>query len=490
MKHNKDIEDKSYEDIIERLQLIESNIDLKFFTHNDVDLWPLLKYQIGIKCFDQLDDRQDKLAGHWQRIFIKLKLLIKNNFVKSILEIFKRKELNNLKQAKYLFLSDEYSKRIPVGKSWIDVFIHPFISMKSIADDDYLILRSNQNQAKLKKPLLNELNISGLVLRNFIFSKISKTINSDNQNKEKIFNEIKKLFGANKDSSTFPELKDLLAEAEFIHKLSLKFEKILNQVKPKEVIVTHYLGYITAGLCVASKRCGIKISDIQHGVQGSLHPAYNYRNYPANGFNTTPEKYYVWSKSDFDNISLWNSNDFIPEIEIIGNPVKYLVEKDKTMIKMFNDDFRFYFREHLNKQLVLITLCWSYYISDIFLDVISRGNPETFFLIRFHPSTSEHEKKEVIEKLSKINNNNYEYKKASELPLHIIFKFIHLHMGVVSTAIPEGLEYGIKTIATGSRARSYYKNNNKYKGLIFSESSNDISNIIDENQKILKDLSL
>ena len=25
-------------------------------------LWPLLKYQIGIKCFDQLDDRQDKLC--------------------------------------------------------------------------------------------------------------------------------------------------------------------------------------------------------------------------------------------------------------------------------------------------------------------------------------------------------------------------------------------------------------------------------------------
>ena len=218
-----------------------------------------------------------------------------------------------------------------------------------------------------------------MVLRNFIFSKISKTINSDNQNKEKIFNEIKKLFGANKDSNTFPELKDLLAEAEFIHKLSLKFEKILNQVKPKEVIVTHYLGYITAGLCVASKRCGIKISDIQHGVQGSLHPAYNYRNYPANGFNTTPENIMYGVKVDFDNISLWNSNDFIPEIEIIGNPVKYLVEKDKTMIKMFDDDFRFYFREHLNKQLVLITLCWSYYISDIFLDVISRGNPETFF---------------------------------------------------------------------------------------------------------------
>ena len=480
MKHNKEKEIKSYDDVINRLQFIESNIDLKPFNYEDVDLWPLLKSQIAIRCFDRLEKRKDKLGGYWQRVFLKFQLLLKNKPFKALLDILFVKEENfSYKKTKYLFLSDEYSKRVSAEDLWIDVFFYPFISIKSISDDEYVILRSNQNQSKIKKPFLNEINISSLVFRSFIESKIF--FKKNNSNLILIFNEIKNMFGL--DEKNFPFLKDLISEAKFIYKLSLKFEKILLKVRPEEVVVTHYLGYVAAGICLASKRHGIKFSDIQHGVQGNLHPAYNFRSYPKEGFSTTPNQYYVWSTNDLNNISLWNDSELIPEIEVIGNPVKYLVETDKKMIEMFDNDFKSTFEYHINKQLVLITLCWSYYISDIFLDVILKANKNTFFLIRFHPSTPEYEKKEVIKKLSKLNKNNFEYKKSSELPLHIIFQHVDIHISEVSTAIPEGLEYGIKTIATGSRAKAYYKNLNKYKGLIFSDSSENISNIIIKSQK-------
>lgn len=482
MKHNKEKEIKSYDDVIKRLQFIESNIDLRLFNYEDVDLWPLLKSQIAIKCFDRLEKRKDKLGTHWQRVYLKLKLLYKNKLFRTLMDIFFVKEEKfSYEETKYLFLSDEYSKRVPVENLWIDVFIYPFISIKSIADDEYVILRSNQNQSKIKKPFLNEINISSLVLRSFIESKI--IFKKNNRNLNLIFNEIKNMFEFDGMNNNFPSFEDLISEAKFIYKLSLKFEKILLKVMPDEVVVTHYLGYVTAGICIASKRLGIKVSDIQHGVQSSLHPAYNFRGYPTKGFTTTPNKYYVWNKNDFNNISLWNDSESIPEIEVIGNPVKYLVEKDERMIKMFISDFKSSFKHHIKKQLVLITLCWSYYISDIFLEVILKADKDTFFLIRFHPSTPEYEKKEVIERLFKLNKNNFEYEKSSELPLHIIFKHIDIHISEVSTAIPEGLEYGIKTIATGNRAKAYYKNLDKYEGLIFSDSSEHISNIIINNRK-------
>ena len=485
MQKNQIIRPENYEDTIKKLQNIENSLDLKTFSYKGVDLWPLLKYQIGIMNFDTFDSRKDKMLGHWKRLLIKLQLLFKNNFLKTIFYVFfKREENINFKKSSYLFLSDEYSKRLLLNKTWIDVFIYPFIKMKSIKDDDYIILRSNQNQSKLKAPFTKEVNISSLVIRSFIESKL--VISKLSKNNQGIFNDfikIKEIFDGNEKNLKFPKFQDLISEANFINKLSLKFHKIINKVKPEEVIVTHYLGYVTAGICHAAKQNGIRVSDIQHGVQGHLHPAYNFRNFPANGYNTTPDRYYVWNKNDFQNIALWSDNKSVPEKEIIGNTTKYLVEKDKKIIELYNAYFESAFIHYLLKQLVLITLCLSYYIPDIFLDIISESNENTFFLIRFHPSTSEFEKKAVIAKLLNLKKQNYEIKKSSEIPIHIIFKYIQIHLGIVSTAILESLEYDIKTIATGSRAKAYYEKQSKNGLLIFSNSSDYISSIILDDQK-------
>jgi len=485
MQDNQINKTEAYIDVIKKLQLIENSMDLKTFHYKGVDLWPLLKYQLGTMYFDDLDSRKDKLLSYWNRVLAKVKLMIKNNQIANILGIFyRREEYFDYQECNYLFLSDEYSKRVLLNKKWIDVFIYPFIKMKSIKESEYIILRSNQNQSKIKPSFTKEFNISSLILRSFLESRlVLKNQTRNNPELLEYFNNIKRLFDIDSTDNKFPKFKDLISEAQFINELSLKFENIIAKVRPKEVIVTHYLGYVTAAICIAAKRKGVLVSDIQHGVQGSLHPAYNFRNFPVDGYNSTPERYYVWNNSDSENLSLWSENESLPETEVIGNPVKYLLEEDVEMIELFSGDFEFAIKDHLHKQLILVTLCWAYYIPDIFLDVISRSNENTFFLIRFHPSTTEYEKKVVKEKLRKLNSQNYEFEKSSEIPLHIIFKYVDIHLGIVSTAILEGIEYGIQTIATGSRAKAYYDNKNKEDCLSFSDCPKEISNIIIKNQK-------
>ena len=472
----------SYEDIIYKLNYVENNINLKLLSHDGIDIWPIIKYQIGIKYFDNIDGRVDKQLSFWPRVFKKLKQLFQNVFFSAIYSIFfKREENFNFEQNDYIFLSDEYSKRLLIDGKWLDVFTDSFIKIKSINETDFLILRSNQNQSKVKKSFTKEFNISGLALRSFIESMMSTSdIKKDNPMLLETYNDIKTLFGDDIMYIEFPEFKHVISEAALIKKLSLKFEKIIKKVKPKEIILTHYLGYVTAGLCVAAKKYNIKVSDIQHGVQGKLHPAYNYRNFPSNGYTTTPNSFYVWDKSDAENIKLWSDDKAAIETEVIGNPIKYIFEQDIELIKLFNNQFKSVFNDKLNKQLILVTLCWSYYISQVMLDVISEATDESFFLIRFHPNTRKKEKKEVKRKLKKLNKKNYEIENSSLLPLHTLFRYADIHLAIVSTAITEGLEYKIKTIVTGSRGKAYFKENTNKELLIFSDSSVHISNIIRE----------
>ena len=98
-------------------------------------------------------------------------------------------------------------------------------------------------------------------------------------------------------------------------------------------------------------------------------------------------------------------------------------------------------------------------------------------MIRFHPVTSEYEKKEVIRRLRLLNKDNFEIEKSSKLPLHTILKKVSSHLAIVSTVISEGLDYNLKTIAISSRAEAYWRNNESKK-LFFSDCAEEILNIL------------
>ena len=46
-----------YEKIIQKFHSFEKSNNLKDFKCNGIDMWPMVKYQILIKCFDKVDNR-------------------------------------------------------------------------------------------------------------------------------------------------------------------------------------------------------------------------------------------------------------------------------------------------------------------------------------------------------------------------------------------------------------------------------------------------
>ena len=468
----------NYEDTIKKIQTFEKCNDLKSFSINDVDMWPLLRFQLATYSFDRQDEKIITQKSLWVRALYKFKLFLKKDFIKLILKIFTKTERDHsFSNKKLLFLSDESSKRISLQGKWVDIFIDPFIHMNNFKEENFYILRSNQIGQTKKNSYSKELDINSIVMRSFVSAFFKMLYYKPSGSFIKTYEEIKKFNISILKNEKIPNMRDLIFEGIFIDNLSKKFGLILDKVKPSNVILTHYNGYISSAMTHASHIRGIQVSDIQHGVQGKLHPAYNFRNYPKKGFTTVPNNFFVWSKSDEENIRAWSSKINL-NIKVIGNTNKYLFDTHDEVKKYYKNFFEEAFNDQLKKNLILVTLCWSYFIPDVILKIIKHSSDNNFFLIRFHPMTSDTEKKLVINKLDKINRKNYETYYSTKLPLHLMLSKVLMHIGIVSTVIEEGLEYNLPTIAIGSRAKAYWKDTNTNK-LKFSNSYTEIKPIME-----------
>ena len=81
------------------------------------------------------------------------------------------------------------------------------------------------------------------------------------------------------------------------------------------------------GFNYAANNLGIRSYDVQHGLQGYLHPAYFFKNVPDEGYNILPSIFWVWDNSSYKNIESWSGNSH-HETLLGGNPwITYLSAK-------------------------------------------------------------------------------------------------------------------------------------------------------------------
>ena len=111
-----------YKSIIEKIYDFEKLNDLKNLSYDGIEIWPLIKYQIAIKYFNNLDTNVTDLSNYSKRVFEKVKLFIGRDIFKTIFKvIFVREEKISFEKKDFLFFSDESSKRIEYQKKWIDL---------------------------------------------------------------------------------------------------------------------------------------------------------------------------------------------------------------------------------------------------------------------------------------------------------------------------------------------------------------------------------
>jgi len=235
------------------------------------------------------------------------------------------------------------------------------------------------------------------------------------------------------------------------HKIiSFLAKKILKQIKPRQLIMTVAYSDINLPFVEQAKRLGIKVIELQHGIMGGSHIAYNF--YKIQNFNWYPDEIWVWN--DF-----WANKSKFPIIneKIIVKGFPYLEKYKKERI--INNENK--------KQIIIISQGpFSDKLIDLTIKLNNKLNHKVYQIAyKPHPSELEANVKNMDVLLKQnilISTDNNIYK---------VFNESYCQIGVNSTALFEGIELGLKTFVykiSGSEVLKDVEN------AIFINDENDI----------------
>lgn len=287
-----------------------------------------------------------------------------------------------------------------------------------------------------------------------------------------LLNKINILFNVNVDESkVIKEIENLILE----YKLGKKYyEKILNKVKPKIIIEICYYGFSRFLFNELAKKRGIKIIELQHGVMGKYHVAYNF--YKKLELETFPD--YIFLFGDF-----WKKHTQFPinkeYLIVTGFPYfENRINKIKNESKKNNrkrKNILFISGGHIGRQLSKLAIELDKLIDRKKYNIIYKLHPGEYdrwkriypWLVNSSIKIIDSNKKDIYYYLEK---SNYQ-------------------IGVNSTAIFEGLGFNLKTFIYKCKDEHKYMKElyeNNYAQLITS--ADDIVSKLNNDEKNIKNI--
>lgn len=464
------------EELFEIIKEIELKLDLSKLKLFDIDTWPFIRIQLVSRINEKNRSGNINVYKQWERISEKLRQL-----PKVIIMLFMLVKNNN-KQKKYfyqkcdvLFLTDSTYKRFKLEDGWYDVIIDPI--------KDYLT-ESNKSHFTLESTIHFSFKYPGysksyLIIMNMIYAFIKAVliypfvvITPQFKSEYRDYLNIVDYYGLKNIAIKINTLK---LNFLFVHQLSKFFIKKIRILQPKIVIIVPYYGYRGIAMCYACNKLGIKVADIQHGVQGKLHPAYSsYYKIPTKGYNTLPTIFFEWSHEECRDINSIKINNNRIQAYCIGNLIlnKFLTNNPLTTYfdKIISEKYPM-------EKKILITLL-NYSIPKIYIELMMNTEFSCYYLIRLHPSTTSKYKRLIYNKLKKVPKNIYDIDFASKLPVHALLRNINLHITEISSTVIEASIFNVKSIIISEEGAKYYEEQIRKGDAFFSNNINDITKII------------
>lgn len=202
------------------------------------------------------------------------------------------------------------------------------------------------------------------------------------------------------------------------------YKEILIQTTPKAIFLICYYCEPSFGLICAAKELKITTTDMQHGAQGRLHFAYNYKP-RLFSLNSLPTYFWVWDIASYKDLLSCFEED---KILLGGNP--WISINDEVEIDLLSKD----------ELLILYSLQTTVkpYVPDFLIEAI-KGSPGNYkWWFRLHPRMKKGEIEE-IHKLLKDQSifDNIEILKSTKLPLPAILKNTSVHISAYSGSLGE-----------------------------------------------------
>ncbi|MBW3595859.1 MAG: hypothetical protein KY475_01135 [Planctomycetes bacterium] len=249
-------------------------------------------------------------------------------------------------------------------------------------------------------------------------------------------------------------------ESLLVQRYSRFYESILTALRAKLGFVVSYYANEGFGFCLACRRLGIPSVDIQHGVQGDLHPAYGgWRRIPASGYEVLPQYFLVWSEAEAKAIQKWSApRTGHHQALIAGNQFLQLCQAEQLRPV---SQLAAQVRDLADPKAIQALYTLSFLetpsdIQDMLAAVGSRAPGRRIqWWVRVHPAGM-HRLGEMRACLERAGTPAAQVNLATHLPLYALLPSMDVHVTGASSTVLEAESFGVRSVVVRELGAELY----------------------------------
>ena len=247
----------------------------------------------------------------------------------------------------------------------------------------------------------------------------------------------------------------------FLRRLADTFGAWLTRSRPKVGFVAN-TGLPEQAFCLACSELGITSVELQHGVQGDLHPSYgSWFAVPPGGWETRARVFWSWDQDSAAAINRWALRTSTGHVAVVGgDPWREMWLGESSELTRSNCDLIERRKQTVGgDRHILVTLSsHGDVIPPAVLDAV-RGSPAGWrYWFRLHHVDQAARWAEAARLIRRADGDPSLMEFATQMPLHALLHCLDGHLTVsLSTVVTEAAAHGLGSVACGKEAPAFFR---------------------------------
>jgi hypothetical protein len=255
------------------------------------------------------------------------------------------------------------------------------------------------------------------------------------------------------------DVERLRRDVLYVRRLADLFSRWLRRARPRFGFLAN-ASLVEQAFCVACRELGITSVEVQHGVQGELHPTYgSWSAVPPEGWEVRARVFWCWDENSAAAINRWAMCAPGRHTAIVGgDPWRELWASDNPVRAGVAHLIAARKRGIGGEKHILVTLTsQGAAVPAEVLDAVRRSPADWRFWFRLHPVDQMSRAREASRILREAGQDPTLLEVATETPLHALLPHMDAHVSVaLSTVVLEAAANGVPSVACSTEAGDFY----------------------------------
>ena len=450
--------------IIEIINLIERNFPVENWKINGIHVWPCIRSYLA----ETLRDKIVELHEYKEKYNLKI-LSLTNRLLSGLKYSIESKLLDNKNDQKLknkynvLFLTNSSFRRSKIDGKWYDIYSYPIIEELTKIGLKSYVLELSRNYVN-RYPRYNETNLIEFKRNVFYLLEIIKSVLKRKKNTIEMvkFEQLENFLHKNNFKINVPELNYFVNKILKIQYKSNYYENYIRKTKCTIGIVNGYGSDDGLAFCLACSKVRIKSIEIQHGMISEMVPRYGkWSKVPESGYALLPNIFWTWSEFEAKFINEWATKHRDHHRALKGGffwANKWRNGEYDQLIKSAKN--KIFKNVCTTDRFIILVALQSIEFDPTWLKKTMLNSPDHYYwLIRFHPSYDNDEKRNIYYKYFAENKfTNFEITHATNLQMMAILKLSNVLCTAFSSSVLDAKFMNVPSIVYHTYGAVHFKN--------------------------------